>query len=129
MAGKATGSACGARVVLGLVRIVNGALGLFLPTTLIARIDPENPPSPAAVYAFRLFGVRTVLIGLDLVRRSPEARAKAVSEAPLIHAADTATATLLTATGRVSVRTGAPLIAISGLNTLLAVLARRGTRG
>lgn len=118
-----------ARTTLGLIRLATGALGLFLPEKLIGRIDPAEPASPAAIYAFRLFGVRTILIGRDLLAGNADVRAKAVGEAPLIHASDTATATLLTVTGRVPFRSGAPLIAISGLNTLLAVLARRGTRG
>lgn len=114
------------RVALGIIRIVNGALGLFLPGTLIGRIDDRQPVSPAAVYAFRLFGVRTLLIGRDLLTTGPD-RAKAVDEAPLIHASDTLTATLLTVGRQVPVRMGAPLIAISGLNTVLAYLAKRGS--
>lgn len=115
------------RISLAVIRMVNGALGLFLPHKLITRIDPAEPPSPAAVYAFRLFGVRTILIGRDLLVAG-EARAKAVDEAPWIHASDTLTATLLTLGRRVPGRLGTPLIAISGLNTLLAVLAKRGSR-
>jgi hypothetical protein len=117
-----------ARVALALIRIVNGVLGLFLPHLLIRRIDPADPPSPAAIYAFRLFGVRTILVGRDLLRPPGAERAKAVEEAPLIHASDTATATLLTLTGRVPLRSGLPLVAVSGLNTVLAVVARRASR-
>jgi hypothetical protein len=117
-----------ARVALALIRIVNGVLGLFLPHLLIRRIDPADPPSPAAIYAFRLFGVRTILVGRDLLRPPGAERAKAVEEAPLIHASDTATATLLTVTGRVPLRSGLPLVAVSGLNTVLAVVARRASR-
>ena len=72
-----------------------------MPKVLIDRIDPGDPPSPAAVYAFRLFGIRTVLIGRDLLRPPGEARSRSVAEAPLIHASDTVTATLLTVGGAV----------------------------
>jgi hypothetical protein len=116
------------RVALGLVRLVNGVLGLAVPHVLIRRIDPAEPPSPAAVYAFRLFGIRTIHIGRDLLRPAGAQRARAVDEAPLIHASDTATATLLTVTGRVPLKSGLPLVAISGLNTVLAVAARRAAR-
>lgn len=129
MAGVDEASVTVARTTLGLIRLATGALGLFLPERLIGRIDPVEPASPAAVYAFRLFGVRTILIGRDLVVGGAAVRAKAVGEAPLIHAVDTATATLLTVTGRVPLRSGAPLIAISAVNTLLAFRARRGARG
>ena len=116
------------RTALGLIRIVNGALGLFAPRVLIGRIDDREPPSPAAVYAFRLFGVRTVLIGRDLLVLRGEALDRALDAAPLIHASDTATAALLTATGQVDRRRGAALTGISALNTVLAVLAHRAVR-
>lgn len=114
-----------ARTALGLIRIANGGVGLAAPDVLISRIDPDDPPSPAAVYAFRLFGVRTVLIGRDLLRRPGEARSRSVAEAPLIHASDTVTATLLTVSRTVPPRTGLMLVGISGLNTVLAVVASR----
>lgn len=129
MTGNEARTASFGRVALGLVRLVNGVLGLFVPHRLIGRIDHAEPPSPAAIYAFRLFGVRTILLGRDLLVGSDSMRRKAVAEAPLIHASDTATATLLTVTGRVPVRSGVPLIAISAVNTLLALLAKRGARG
>ena len=117
-----------ARVALALIRLVNGALALFVPKVLIDRIDPGDPPSPAAVYAFRLFGIRPILIGRDLLRRDGPEQDKAVAEAPLIHASDTATATLLTVTKAVNLRSGIPLIVISGLNTVLATVAACGSR-
>lgn len=116
------------RVALGLIRLVNGALGLFVPHVLIRRISATDPPDPAAIYAFRLFGVRTILLGRDLLGGPGAARSKAVEEAPLIHASDTATASLLTLSGRVPLKSGAPLVAISGLNTVLAFAARRAAR-
>ena len=49
-----------ARIWLALIRIVNGAAGLVAPKALARRVSPEPEPSPAAIYAFRLFGVRTI---------------------------------------------------------------------
>lgn len=117
-----------ARVALAAIRILNGTLALVAPHVLIGRVESADPPSAAAVYAFRMFGIRTVLIGRDLVRGDGPARIQAIAEAPLIHAADTATATLLTLTRRVHLRGGLPLIGISALNTVLAVVAARRTR-
>jgi hypothetical protein len=117
-----------ARTALGLIRILNGALGLFAPRVLIGRIDDRQPPSAAAVYAFRLFGVRTILIGRDLLVRRGEALDRALEAAPLIHASDTVTAALITVTGQVDRRRGGTLIGISALNTVLALLARAGAR-
>jgi hypothetical protein len=125
MAHSDTTGADRARLVLAGIRIINGTLALVAPRFLIGRVQAGDPPAPAAVYAFRMFGIRTVLIGRDLVRDEGPARANAVAEAPLIHACDTATATLLTLTRQVRVRNGLPLIAISALNTVLAVVASR----
>ena len=112
-----------ARVALGTVRLALGTTALVVPGLLARRVEP-GPPSPASVYAFRMFGIRTALIGWDLlVADGPELRSS-LDRAPLIHASDTVTATLLTASGQVPVRTGLPLIAVSGLNTALALLAR-----
>jgi hypothetical protein len=118
-----------ARVALAVIRLLNGVLALIVPKVLIGRISPGHPPDPAAVYAFRLFGIRTILIGRDLLRESGAERDKAVAEAPIIHGSDTATASLLTVTKAVSPRMGVPLILISGLNTALSVIAARDLRG
>lgn len=128
MAHSDTSGAERARLALALIRIINGTLALVVPRLLIGRLESGDPPSPAAVYAFRMFGIRTVLIGRDLVRGDGPVLTRAVAEAPLIHASDTATATLLTLTRRVSVRNGVPLIGISALNTVLAMVAARRTR-
>jgi hypothetical protein len=125
MEGVDAGGGTAPRVALALIRLLNGVLGLVVPHLLIKRIDPAEPPSPAAIYAFRLFGIRTILVAIDLLRGPGAARAKAVEEAPLMHASDTTTATLLTLTGRVPLKSGAPLVAISALNTVLAFAARR----
>ena len=117
-----------ARTSLGLIRILNGALGLFAPHVLIGRIDSRQPPSPAAIYAFRLFGVRTILIGRDLLVLRGEALDRALEAAPLIHASDTVSAALITVTGQVDRRRGGMLIGISALNTVLALRAHRALR-
>ncbi|MGH3507811.1 MAG: hypothetical protein ACRDO2_11470 [Nocardioidaceae bacterium] len=118
-----------ARLALGLIRSINGGLGLFVPQVLIRRIDPQDPPSPAAVYAFRLFGVRTLLLGRELLRPPGERLDRSIAEAPLIHASDTVTATLLTVSKRVPLRSGLTLVGISGLNTVLAAVAHRRLLG
>jgi len=117
------------RKALGVIRIVNGGLGLLLPRVLIRRIDPEEPPSPAAIYAFRLFGVRTVLIGHDLLFREGEALDRSLDEAVAVHASDSITAATLAVTGAVPRRTGLMLTVISVVNTVLALVARRTRHG
>jgi hypothetical protein len=80
-----------ARYGLAAVRIVNGSLGLFAPRVLIKRLDPSHEPSPAAIYAFRLFGVRTILLGLDVLVRPDAEVQRAMREGVLIHLSDMVT--------------------------------------
>ena len=121
----------GARYALGAVRVVNGALGLVAPTFIARRLGDEQPErNAAAIYGIRLFGVRTVVIGLDLLRPPGEARDRAVRAAPIIHASDTATVLTLQRRKVLPPDMARPLAAISGVNTVLAVVAalthRRG---
>ena len=111
-----------ARVILAAIRIVNGAAALALPRVLSGRLEPGHPPDPVAEYAFRLFGVRTVLIGLDLITAGP-GRAEAVKAAPFIHGSDTVAAAITGFRRDIPVRTAIMLTLISGLNTVLAVRA------
>jgi hypothetical protein len=110
-----------ARYALATVRLVNGGVGLLAPRLFIRRFDPDRPASPAAIYAFRLFGIRTVLIALDLLR--PARAQRAAKEGVLIHASDTVTAAALALSGAVPQRTGIATTAISAGNVVLAVLA------
>jgi hypothetical protein len=117
-----------ARYALAAVRLVNGGVGLLAPRLFIGRFDPDRPASPAAIYGFRLFGIRTVLIALDLLR--PARAQRAAQEGVLIHASDTVTAASLALSGAVPRRTGIVTTAISAGNVVLAVLAiERGAAG
>jgi hypothetical protein len=113
-----------ARVALASIRIVNGAIGLVAPSLLTRRVRPLPAEDAAATYAFRLFGVRTVLLGVDLLSRNRAVRDHAVRAAFPIHATDAITAATLGLTRRVSPRTGMMLTSISTINTLLAMAAR-----
>ncbi|MEU1511746.1 hypothetical protein ABZ490_06240 [Streptomyces sp. NPDC005811] len=109
---------------LAAIRVFNGATGLLAPELLIRRLDPGRAPqSPAAVYAFRLFGIRTVLLGLDLLTHYGERLREDVHEGILIHASDTATAAMLGLSGRLPPRTAILTTLISATNTALAVTA------
>ncbi|MFH8800744.1 hypothetical protein ACH4F6_14275 [Streptomyces sp. NPDC017936] len=107
------------------IRVFNGATGLLAPDLLIRRLDPDarEPLSPAAIYAFRLFGIRTVLLGLDLLTYRDERLREDLREGVLIHGSDTATAAMLALSGRLPPRTGALTTLISATNTALAVAA------
>lgn len=119
----------GARYALGVVRVVNGVLGLVAPTFIARRLGDDQPErNAAAIYGIRLFGVRTIVIGLDLLRPPGEARDRAVRVAPFIHGSDTATVLTLQRRTLLPPQMARPLAAISGINTVLAVLAVLGSR-
>ena len=121
--------AVGARYTLGAVRVVNGVLGLVAPTFIARRLGDQQPErNAAAIYGIRLFGVRTIVIGLDLFRPPGEALDSALRAAPLIHGSDTATVLTLQRSKVLTAQMARPLAAISGVNTLLAVVALLGSR-
>jgi hypothetical protein len=118
-----------ARFALGGVRIVAGSLGLFAPAMIISRFGDGNPSAnPAATYGLRLFGIRTVLIGADLIRLRGRDLDRALRAAPIIHASDTATVLTLQRRKQLSPERARPLALISGLNTVLALIAYLAAR-
>jgi hypothetical protein len=104
------------------IRLFNGVTGLLAPSLLIRRLDPDHEPSPAAVYAFRLFGIRTILLGLALLTHDGARLRHDLREGILIHGSDTATAAMLGIRGQVPPRTAALTTLISATNTVLAAI-------
>lgn len=119
-----------ARYVLAVIRIVNGLLALVAPSLIIKRFGEDATDDPAAVYGLRLFGVRTVLIGADLITEQGQPLEHTINQAVLIHASDTLTAAALGTSGRLRPAMAVSITAISALNTALAIAAwvynRRG---
>jgi len=120
----------GARVLLALIRIANGTLGLLAPSVISGPLteSEEREAREPAHYPFRLFGIRTVIIGAELLSRDPYVRERAVRVALPIHATDTASAALGGLLGEMPAKSAVRLTALSGTNTLLALLARRTLR-
>jgi hypothetical protein len=118
-----------ARIALGSIRIVAGTAGLLAPAMIINRFGDANPSeNAAAIYGLRLFGIRTVLIGADLIRLHGRDLDRALWAAPIIHASDTATVLTLQRRKQLSPERARPLALISGVNTLLAVTAYLAAR-
>lgn len=117
-----------ARVLLAGIRLANGSVALVAPSAFARRAGVDAETSPAALYALRLFGIRTVLIGADLLRRDPVARAQALRVAPVIHVSDLASAAIAGSQKQLPAKAARTAVAISGLNVALALLARRGSR-
>ena len=96
---------------------------------IINRFGEGNPSAnPAAIYGLRLFGIRSVLIGADLVMLRGRDLDRALRAAPIIHASDTATVLTLQRKKQLSRERARPLAMISGLNTVLAVTAYLASR-
>ena len=112
-----------ARYVLAAIRIGNGLLALVAPSLIIKRFGEDPEKDAAAIYGLRLFGVRTVLIGADLIREQGQPLQHTIDQAVLIHASDTLTAATLGTSGRLRPQMAVPITLISALNTALAVAA------
>ena len=112
-----------ARFALAGIRMINGGVALIAPGVIIGRFDEQPASDNAATYGLRMFGVRTVLLGIDLVALTGNPLRRALGQAVIIHGTDTATAALLGVTGRVKPRTAIPLTLISMTNTALAITA------
>lgn len=115
-----------ARIALGCIRLVNGGLALLAPQFLASRLGIDPKTTPAALYVFRMFGIRTVLIAGDLLIQTGRRREDAVNQAPMIHASDTIAAALAMLSGRLPGNSGLMITAISAVNTALALYARKG---
>jgi hypothetical protein len=113
-----------ARIALACIRLLNGAAALVVPSFLARQIGVDSAAQPGINYVFRMFGVRTVLIGADLLAPAGARRDAAVRSAIVIHASDTVAAWLATRSGLFPKR-GRVIVAISALNTFLAIVANR----
>ena len=117
-----------ARYALAAIRIINGLLALVAPSLIIKRFGEEPDKDAAAIYGLRLFGVRTVLIGADLITQQGQPLQHTIRQAVVIHASDTVTAATLGTSGRLRPQMAVPITLISALNTALAVAAWLASR-
>jgi uncharacterized protein YjeT (DUF2065 family) len=115
-----------ARVALGLIRLINGTLALLAPRK-VARmfgVDPET--NGAVVYVLRLFGIRTVLLGAQLLlTKDAERRQEALRAGLVIHGSDTLAAAWAGLRGDLPKKAAITGTVVSAANTALAVIAGR----
>ena len=111
-----------ARLVLASIRLTNGAIALLRPQLISRQFAADPAGHPAIHYVLRMFGVRTILIALDLLRPAGTARDHAIRVAPIIHASDTIAAALAARSGTLPARTATTIVGISAINTLLALV-------
>jgi|SRR5689334_1974170 hypothetical protein len=115
-----------ARVALAAIRIVNGSAALAAPELLARNLGVRRADNQAVQYVFRMFGIRTVVIGLQLLLPEGELRRASVRTAPIIHASDTTAAALAGITRQIPARAALIATSISALNTALALTAAAG---
>jgi hypothetical protein len=101
-----------------------GVLALVVPHWLAERVGVDADKSPALLYFQRMFGIRTILIALDLVSGADEDRQRALHRAPVIHACDATGAALAGTRGNLAPGPARMTVAISLVNLLLALIAR-----
>jgi hypothetical protein len=113
-----------ARRTLAGIRIFNGAAGLLAPAVLSRRLGVQEAAGPMS-YPFRMFGIRTILVGADLFAIDPAVRRHAVRAALAIHASDTISAAVAWKSGALPRRAARIATAISAANLVLAWAANR----
>jgi hypothetical protein len=118
-----------AQYVLAAIRFVNGALALFAPSTLARRLEVDTKESPGILYFERLFGIRTILIALDLVTGDAQETQRAIRAGRIIHASDSVGAALAGLSGNLKTRPAVMTTAISLVNLLLACVAKPLPKG
>jgi uncharacterized membrane protein len=72
-----------------------------------------------------MFGVRTILIGSELLSRNPEVRARAVRLAVRVHLTDAIAAAAAGATRQLPPKGAKLAVLTSSVNTVLALIARK----
>lgn len=112
-------------VALGLIRLANGLLALFAPGFMLRALGSSQAASPPATYILRMFGIRTIFLGLDLLAGSPAHRREALDRAPIIHGTDALAALTAGLTRQLAPRPTATTVGISSVNLALALVARK----
>jgi len=114
--------------MLGIIRLVNGGVALAAPKRLIRLLGLDPDANGAAIYVLRMFGVRTIYLGWQILTETGEPLEQALDASVFIHGADALAATLAAATGALPGRAAMTGAGVSTLNTALAILARRQPR-
>jgi hypothetical protein len=113
-----------ARMTLGVIRLVNGLAALLFPVWLLRLLGGDPKENRSLPYVFRMFGIRSVIIGIELLLPDSEVRKRHVQQAVFIHASDTTAAIIAGLRGQLPHAAAAKAVVISAVNIALAVLAR-----
>ena len=117
-----------ARIALAGVRLFNGGTALAAPGPFARRLGTEADAHGPAVHIARMFGIRTVLIALDLLSRDENVRKHALRVALIVHASDTISAARAGLSKQLPRRPAILATGISAANVVLAAIASGAVR-
>ena len=121
-----------ARIALATIRLVNGALALLAPGVMLRRLEAGQQADPGtgadpdrvAVYPLRMFGIRTVVLGLQLLAGGSARQSDTLRQqgqvGVVIHAVDAASAITAGLRRQLPARVAIVAAGISMTNTALA---------
>ena len=115
-----------ARIALATIRLVNGTMALLAPEMMLRRLGADPAVNGVAVYPLRMFGIRTVLLGAELLTDGSMQQKGQVGI--LIHATDAASAITAGLRRQLPARVAILAAGISLTNTALAVIIARPDR-
>jgi hypothetical protein len=116
-------------LILGCIRLFNGAVAMASPDSTARRLGTDPEASPGPIYPLRMFGVRTVILGAELLVGDPDTRRRSMRLGVLIHASDTVAAASGGIRGQLPPKVAMATTAISSFNTALAILGSLPPRG
>ena len=115
-----------ARIALATIRLVNGTMALLAPEMMLRRLGADPAVNGVAVYPLRMFGIRTVLLGAELLTDGSVQQQGQVGI--LIHATDAASAITAGLRRQLPARVAILAAGISLTNTALAAIIARPDR-
>jgi hypothetical protein len=109
-----------ARIALATIRLVNGTMALLAPEAMLRRLGADPAANQVAVYPLRMFGIRTVVLGVDLLAGGSVQQKGRVGV--VIHATDAVSAITAGLRRQLPARVALVAAAISLTNTALAAI-------
>ncbi len=109
-----------ARVALATIRLVNGTMALLVPEMMLRRLGADPAANKVAIYPLRMFGIRTVVLGVDLLAGGSVQQKGRVGV--VIHATDAVSAITAGLRRQLPARVALVAAAISLTNTALAAI-------
>jgi hypothetical protein len=104
---------------------VNGAAALLAPGATSRRLGVDPDANQATLYPLRLLGVRSVVLGAELLLGDERSRARSMRSGVIIYGSDLVAAGLGGVRRQLPPRTAALM---AGLSTICAALAAVGSR-